>query len=413
MTFSPKLLRESHSIPNINPRWWIVALALLAMVVTTADARADLAPGLYQNLVVFHGGQNRVYDLQVPASYNGSVAVPLVVDLHGFGVPLAYHRDTSGFNAIAEEQNFLVAWPLGLGTDANATTLAGGPGWNAGSVCCGDSLTQNVDDVGFIRAVVESIQGQVAVDGYRIYATGHSNGAALSHRLACEASDLFAAVATFAWPGPPVACAPARPIPILMIHGRQDSIVPYAGGHLFLNALLPSVPNAAAEFEAWRTRNGCSGATPDVTENPGGTNVCQRYTTCTAGVQVGLCSVDTLLVFDDAGHWPYFPRVTAGFNTQQRVWDFFVPEPAGPMSLFSGILTLAALARRRPARGSSGVPFIAVGAPHDLEIDSKPRSATNPVSPFSRGVSPVAVLGSDDFDVNDVPPSAQDDRRIS
>ncbi len=314
----------------------IVAAALLEMVIATVDARADLAPGLYQNLVVSHGGQDRFYDLRVPASYDGSVAVPLVIDLHGFGVPLSFQRGTSGFNPIAEAQNFLVSWPLGLGTNANLSTLAGGPGWNAGGVCCGDALAQNVDDVGFIRAVVANIQAQTMVDGNRIYATGHSNGAALSHRLACEASDLFAAVATFAWPGPPVACAPDRAIPILMIHGRQDAIVPYAGGNLNLNPALPIIPSAPVEFEAWRTRNACSGSPPDVLEVPGGTSVCKKYTTCAAGVEVGLCSVDTAYL-NGNGHFPYWPHITDGFNTQQRAWDFLssFSLPAQPVPALS------------------------------------------------------------------------------
>ena len=169
----------------------------------------------------------------------------------------------------------------------------------------------------------------------------------MSHRLACEASDLFAAAATFAFPGPRVVCAPARSIPILMIHGRQDIVVPYGGGYLWNNPLLPSVPSAPAEFEAWRTRNGCDGSIPDVTENPGGTNVCERYTTCTAGVEVGLCSVDTTFVFDSNGHFPYFPRVTTGFNTQQRAWDFLASFtlPATPVPALSlrGVVLLVGL----------------------------------------------------------------------
>lgn len=87
----------------------------------------------------------------------------------------------------------------------------------------------------------------------------------------------------------------------------------------------------------------------------------------------------------ESGASPDFADLDAFVGEASGNMFFFenVPEPAGPMSLFSGIL--------------------AVAAPHDLEIDIKLRSATNPVHPFSRGVIPVAILGSDDFDGNDVP----------
>ena len=219
----------------------------------------------------------------------------------------------------------------------------------------------------FVRALVAALEAQVSIDARRIYATGRSNCGALTHRLACEASDLFAAAATFAWPGPLVACSPARPIPILMTHALNDVVVPYGGGHAFLNPAAPILPSAATEFEGWRVRNGCRGVAPDVTETPGVLSGCEFYTACTADVHVGLCSVNAA----DNGHTPYPPNLLDGFDTTQRAWQFL-------------------------SRFSLPPPSVRIA------IDIKPGNDTNPIQPFSRGVIPVAILGSAAFDVNDV-----------
>lgn len=288
-----------------------LAIALLSVCLTVPlDARADLAPGLYTGMSLSHAGQLRSYDVLVPASYTGASSVPLVVDLHGFSRSPLYQRTNSGFATLAESQGFIVAWPAGLGAGAAST------GWSAGVPC----FSVATGDVGFIRAMVGVIRNQVNVNAKRIYVTGHSCGGAMTHRLACEASDLFAAAATFAWPVPMVPCSPARPIPVWMTASRQDLRLPYLGGYIDGNPANPIVPSAADALIAWRTRDGCSGSTPDVTETPGATSVCERYTNCLAGTQVGLCSVDCF--FPPNNHLPSYPNVGDGFDTQARAWQF-------------------------------------------------------------------------------------------
>jgi hypothetical protein len=173
------------------------------------------------------------------------------------------------------------------------------------------------------------------------------------HRLACEASDLFAAAAPFNSPGPMVACAPPNAVPILITHSRTDTWVPYDGGHLY-GCPECTVPPVRDQFEAWRNRDSCTGSSPDVTEHPGETSVCELYTNCADGAQVGLCSVDSAYEHPTCidtfpppwdhlpcslwdGHVSYWPYVLDGFNTQQRVWDFlssFPPPPAPPVPVF-------------------------------------------------------------------------------
>jgi polyhydroxybutyrate depolymerase len=308
---------------------WIVTVTLLAFGIAISDARADLSPGMNVDLSLVHDGQNRLYDVLVPASYDGSVPVPLVVDMHGFTADRAFQQSVSGFDGIAETEGFLVAWPLGLFADGSLSANTGGPAWNAGG-CCGEAVVQNIDDVGFIRTMVEAITSEANIDPRRIYATGHSNGGMLTHRLACEAADLFAAAASFSYSSPFVPCAPSRLISIFMVHSRTDLIVPYAGGPL-AGTIIPSAPQG---FEDWRTRNRCTGSEPNATEIHGDTSECGFYTTCADGVEVGLCSVNANLGFI-SGHMPYFLWITDGFNSEARVWEFLshaVPEPHGALS---------------------------------------------------------------------------------
>ena len=115
-----------------------------------------------------------------------------------------------------------------------------------------------VDDVGFARALVQVIAAEANIDLQRVYATGLSTGGAMSHRLACEAADVFAAVAPVAFPlafAPLSNCQPSRPIAVLHFAGLTDGIVPYEGGELFPG--LPPIPSAQESFTYWREVNGC------------------------------------------------------------------------------------------------------------------------------------------------------------
>lgn len=329
-------------------------LALLGVLCFEAAppgrAWAALAPGLNLDLSLAHDGLPRSYDVLVPAGYDGSVPVPLVVDMHGFISNKGQQRGLSGFAALAQTETFLVAWPQGLFSDGDLVTNTGGPGWNAGGFCCGDAAAQNqnTDDAGFIVAMVAAIAAEANVDPLRIYATGLSNGAALTHRLMCEAADIFAAAATFSFPNALVTpCTSSRAIPILMIASRTDQVVPYLGGNVLGNPSLAPVVSAAQGLEEWRMRSACVGSAPDVVENQGATSECEFFTNCAQGVAVGLCSVNAgagLL-----GHVPYPGLIADGFDSTQRAWEFLssYERPAAASSVPSvgivGILFLAAL----------------------------------------------------------------------
>src|SRR5690606_14996971 len=108
-----------------------------------------------------------------------------VVVLQGDGLSALQMAQRTGFTALAEKDGFIVAYPVGTGHI---------PSWNGGK-CCGYAERKAVDDVGFIRNMVSAITKDYAVDKTRIYAVGLSAGGAMAHRLACEMSSTFAAVA--------------------------------------------------------------------------------------------------------------------------------------------------------------------------------------------------------------------------
>jgi len=215
-------------------------------------------------------------------------------------------RDISGWTAKAEAESFLVVHPNGLFNS-----------WNAG-VCCGTALTTGVDDVGFLRAMVDAIVAEGAVNAARVFVTGLSNGGAMSHRLACEAADKIAAAAPMAFPVPygnfAAQCQPARPIPVLAFMGLTDVVIPYSGG--VFGGALPSLG-------AWRAKNLCGTGAYEIQETYGGSD-CVVDTSCSDGVEVGLCSIrgasfaPPLNIYN--GHILYFNL--DGVVLADRAWTF-------------------------------------------------------------------------------------------
>src|SRR5262249_40729047 len=257
----------------------------------------------------------RSYNVHVPASYDGSSPVPLVLDFHGWTSDPSTQQSISGFQQLADAHGFIVAYPEGY--DPMSTRRS----WNAGT-CCDPARADGLDDVGLVRAIVAALGRNANIHPLRVYATGLSNGGGMSHRLACEAADLFAAVA-------PVACPvvldrfargqPIRPIPVLAFAGLTDVVVPYAGGESqpFPGVFFPPAPDS---FAYWVGADGCGGGSPDIVENLGNGASCDTYTTCAGSVSVGFCSIHGTAVPVYSGHILYLN--TDGVDVAQRAWDF-------------------------------------------------------------------------------------------
>ena len=234
------------------------------------------------------GGRTRRYLLHRPP--RPAAPGPLVILLHGdAGNPRSVQRIT-GMDALADQEGWWVVYPQGSGwMDWPPRS------WNAGT-CCGYARNARVDDVAFIRALIEALERAHPIDPARIYAAGLSNGGMMAHRLACELSDRLAAVAVVAGALTVPACAPAHPVPVLMIHGTADRYVPYEGGRGVLEPTGRLDPPVETVSRFWVSQNGCTGA-PSVQRTGRVTRA--DYPGCAERAHVVLYTID------GGGHaWP-------------------------------------------------------------------------------------------------------------
>jgi polyhydroxybutyrate depolymerase len=249
--------------------------------------------------------------------------LPLVLVLHGGGGNAANAEDMTGFTGKARKEGFIVVYPEGSSRFRGKLLT-----WNAGH-CCAYAMQKRVDDVGFINALLDRMLKDYPVDARRIYATGMSNGAMMSHRLGRELAHRFAAIA-------PVVGAvfgdeplPASPVAALIINGMLDKSVPWQGGApggRFTESWdgTPARP-ALAQAEFWARANGCS-VSPDVQDKP--MLVWSRYR-CPAGK-----SVEAWLIKDNGHAWPggqagsrRGDTPSSSFEATDVIWDFFKANP--------------------------------------------------------------------------------------
>ncbi len=256
-----------------------------------------LEPGEHE-FEMTHDGDDHDWEVQVPAGYDNTTPVPLVLDLHPYLSNKDFQQTNSEFAQLAETEGFVVVRPNGFRNS-----------WNGGVSCCAPSNSDDKDHVGLLRRIVDETKQKVCIDARRVYVTGHSNGAAMSHRLACEAADVFAAAAPVSFPiglEELDSCTPSRPISVIHFHGDRDTIVPYNGRTI--GQLVHPTPES---FERWSVVDGCTG---QPTESYAmGDTVCETYTQCDAGVEVTLCTLDS-------GHLD--PYTIGDIDTTQHAWDF-------------------------------------------------------------------------------------------
>jgi polyhydroxybutyrate depolymerase len=170
--------------------------------------------------------------------------------------------------------------------------------------------------VQFTRDLLTLIERDYCVDPRRIYATGFSNGGFMSHLLACELSDTFAAVAPVSGVLgiPPTSCLPSRPIPVLDIHGTADPVVPYDGGPAL--KLLPPIVFRSVDTTVsfWRSANSC--LSPGVVDYANGDATCVRWGDCQGGADVELCTL-----VGDGHQWPDSSLVVPGLGNESKAID--------------------------------------------------------------------------------------------
>lgn len=243
---------------------------------------------------------------------------PLLLSSHGFTSTAEGQRETMlSDEPTPEDAGYTVVYPNAFASDVQVEPVD--QGWNAGT-CCGTPAMNGRDDVAFFRALVEEVSTLTCIDRKRIYATGMSNGGFISHRLACEASDLVAAVVSMAGVlGLPASdCNPSRPIPVMQIHGTADRVVPFEGGQTVGIAPFAGVQET---IDTWKAKNGCSGEPVETYRR--GTASCSTYDDCNGGADLVDCRIDG---FDHC--WAGAPSCsigepTADLSANERMLSFF------------------------------------------------------------------------------------------
>lgn len=252
---------------------------------------------------ILHDGIYRTYRLYVPPGFAPSENPALVFNLHGLGSNAEQQEAYSLMNDVALLERFLVCYADGENNS-----------WNLG-------LGQ-VDDVGLIGALIDRFTLTHNVDPQRVYSCGMSQGGYFSFVLSCQLADRIAAIATVSASmaqGLSAFCNPPRPVPVFMINGTADAIVPYTGG----------VQNIAVNdaIAHWVAHNGCAtpaviSPIPDAAPTDGCMASRADFGGCTQGTEVDLIAVT------GGGHtWPG-ATIPIGvtcqdFDASTEIWLFF------------------------------------------------------------------------------------------
>ena len=287
-----------------------------------------------------HAGLGRTLRIYAPAHRRG--VVPLVFVIHGGGGTGGNMEwlTRRGFNRIADRDGAVIVYPDGIGK-----------GWNDGRTeVKSEAVRKQIDDLGYLRVLPQALAAQFPIDLTRVYATGISNGGMMSYRLACDAADVFAAVA-------PVAanisvelaprCRPSRPVAIAVVNGTDDPLVPWNGGPIKVlwttRGVVLSTPQTVAR---WRTLNRCGeletiGTLVDAVPDDG-TALLEQTARCAQETEVKVYEIR------GGGHtWPngmpylgerLVGRVSRELDANEAIWRFFarfrltVPASASPSS---------------------------------------------------------------------------------
>ena len=289
---------------SVTRRWLASVFVILALVAGALVAPSAASPTA-----------NRPYGLNVPAGYDGAQPVPLVVLLHGYTSNGATQAAYFGLDDEADRAGFLLAYPDGT------RDRLGNRFWNATDACC-DWFGSGVDDVAYLDAVIDEIAARYPVDPARVFLVGHSNGAFMAHRYACDRSARVAAIVTLAgmqWKDERRCGASSPPVSVLHVHGRNDGMVRYKGG------ATPAgpYPGAVETVGDWAAKNSCAGSLAGTGHRfdldqavVGAETVEAAHDGCPAGVDVRLWTIE------GGGHVPAFNDRWAA-----AIWAFMARHP--------------------------------------------------------------------------------------
>ncbi|MCA9893634.1 MAG: polyhydroxybutyrate depolymerase [Anaerolineae bacterium] len=308
---------------------WVLLLIFLLMSVISVTAQQEA------EYTLRYDQRPRTYILHLPPQYDGETPLPVVFVLHGGGGNPEHTDLVTGFATKGDEEGFITVYPSGTGRLSRQDKLLS---WNAG-FCCAQALENNVDDIGFLAALIDNLLANYAIDPNRVYMTGLSNGGIMSHFLAGALSDRIAGIAPVeaaaggqASPNSDLVMAttPDHPVNVLMIHALDDQAVPYYGGQTALDVAGSDfvVISVQQSLDFWLAADDCSPDEAVTTELAPGIATEESYV-CQSGAEVAL------ITLTEGGHsWPgsdsqhrIGDTPTQAIDATDVIWAFFASHP--------------------------------------------------------------------------------------
>jgi polyhydroxybutyrate depolymerase len=348
----------------IRPTAWPVAAACLAMSIFTYCAQAQETK---EKITV--EDVDRTYLVRLPRGYDSARKYPVVILLHGMNQDTDDMERLTRFDELADKDSIIAVYPgalrgrwnIGVTPPSHQPTMGrsggrgghrggyggggypgggypgGGGGYPGGGQSGGQGRSQEenrpapADDVEFLNQMLDQMALKFSVDATRIYATGLSEGGFMAMRVGCAMADRIAAVAPIGAAMPKnMICLPSRPIPMVMLNGTSDPIVPHGGGTEH-NLQLPviSVEDTA---KAWARIDRCSEKPAQsklpAHEKGGMETKVETYDGCQQGAQVVSYSIK------GAGNtWPggeqyqvekQVGKTSQDLNANETIWNFLV-----------------------------------------------------------------------------------------
>jgi polyhydroxybutyrate depolymerase len=311
------------------------SFAALAMLVAAATgARADdpadsltapPTPGRF-TLTIKTGGIERTSQIQIPPGYKSDAKPPLVLLLHGAGGSGAGILDKDGWAAKADKEGFVAVAPDGLPAKPRspANFRTNPTVWNAGNLRP-HSPRSAIDDVAFIRQLLDELKEKVPYDESQVFCAGHSNGSGMTFRLASDLSERFAAVGMVAGIMDVTDPKPKKPMPTLYLLGTNDPLTPIEGGDVKIPWGHRQNPPVAEMLAAWAKALGCETEPKTISDKDG-------LKTAEYASKSGGATLSVVYIEGQGHNWPggkavlpeskYGP-VTTKLDATDALWDFF------------------------------------------------------------------------------------------
>ena len=263
------------------------ALVTAIGAMLSASVAAQSLPGVKSTINV--NGKNRTIDVYAPSGMGENR--PMVISAHGMGQDIAYQKQQSRWDQVADTAKFLVVYPQSDGST-----------WDLGA---------NGADIAFIKAIIKEMSSKYKIDLKRVYMSGFSMGGMLTYSVANNMADQIAACAPVSgYPIGDMTAKPSRPIPIIHTNGDADDVVHYEPWKGTFNGMYQEQQGAYAQAEAWAKANECDDTPIESVVDGAATRYVWKNGKC--GVEVCLNKIY------GKGHWPSNDK----YHSVREIWKF-------------------------------------------------------------------------------------------